>query len=73
MYRLIISIQHAQRIALKKVPGTIQCEDMELKYGVMFYKFYILTEENKRFKVEVNAKTAKVLKVKELKSPDHDD
>lgn len=57
MFNLIISMPRAQRIALKRVPGTIQGEGMALKYGVMFYKFTILTEDNRRFKVEVNAKS----------------
>ncbi|KKI91680.1 hypothetical protein WQ54_13240 [Bacillus sp. SA1-12] len=69
-YKKIISEKHAQGIALKRVPGNIQDVDMELEYGVMFYKFYILTEDSKRFKVEVDATSGKILRVKQKKQDD---
>lgn len=65
MYERILTEEYARGIALKRVPGNIQKVSMDLEYGVMYYKFYILTEEDRRFKVKVNAKTGRVLRVKE--------
>jgi uncharacterized membrane protein YkoI len=71
MYERILTMDHAQGVALEQVPGNVERVKMDLVYGVMFYKFYITTEENKRFLVEVDAKAGKVLRLKELK-PDSD-
>lgn len=72
VYEKIISEKHAQGIALQQVPGNIQDVDMELEYGVMYYEFYILTEDSKRFKVKVDAKSGEILRVIE-KKPEKED
>lgn len=71
MYERILTIDYAQGIALKQVPGNVERVKMSLIYGVMFYKFYISTEDNKRFLVEVDARSGKILGTREIK-PDSD-
>ena len=65
MYEQIITEEHARDIALQEVPGDIQKVGMDLEYGIIFYKFTILTEDDKRFKVLVNARSGQVIGVRE--------
>ncbi|MCI0766023.1 PepSY domain-containing protein [Bacillus sp. TL12] len=71
MYERILMVDYAQGIALKQVPGNVERIKMHLIYGVMFYKFYISAKDNKRFIVEVDARSGNVLGVREIR-PDSD-
>ncbi|WP_410981555.1 PepSY domain-containing protein [Bacillus cereus] len=71
MYERILMVDYAQGIALKRVSGNVERVKMSLIYGVMFYKFYISTEDNKRFLVEVDARSGNILGVREIR-PDSD-
>jgi uncharacterized membrane protein YkoI len=65
MYRQRVTMQQAQEIALKRVPGKILHVDMDLENGVLVYEVFILTSENRIFEVEILAKSGKVIKIDE--------
>lgn len=65
MFRQRISLQQAQEIALKRVPGQILHVDMDLEHGVLVYEIFILTSQNRIFEVEILAKTGRILKIEE--------
>lgn len=65
IYRQRITIQQAQEIALKQVPGQVQHVDMDLENGVLVYEIFILTPDNRIVEVEIIAKTGKILKVEQ--------
>lgn len=65
MVRQRVSLQQAQDIALKRVPGQVLHVDMDLDHGVLVYEIFILTSQNRIFEVEVLAKSGKILKVEE--------
>ncbi|WP_062110172.1 PepSY domain-containing protein [Bacillus niameyensis] len=65
MVRQRVSLQQAQDIALKRVPGQVLHVDMDLDHGVLVYEIFILTSQNRMFEVEVLAKSGKILKVEE--------
>lgn len=65
MYRQRITMQQAQEIALKRVPGKIQHVDMDLENGVLVYEVFILTADNRIFEVEIIAKSGRILKVEQ--------
>ncbi|HDR7533208.1 TPA: PepSY domain-containing protein [Bacillus cereus] len=64
-YRQRITMQQAQEIALKRVPGQILHVDMDLENGVLVYEVFILTSENRIFEVEILAKSGRILKIEE--------
>ncbi|MGE7588028.1 PepSY domain-containing protein [Peribacillus sp. NPDC101480] len=63
LYRQRLTMQQAQEIALQRVPGQVLHSDME--HGVLVYEFFILTNQNRIYEVEINAKTGKIMKVEE--------
>jgi uncharacterized membrane protein YkoI len=65
MYRQRITMQQAQEIALKRVPGKIQHVDMDLENGVLVYEVFILTADNRIFEVEIVAKSGRIIKVEQ--------
>ncbi|MEG9295019.1 PepSY domain-containing protein [Mangrovibacillus sp. Mu-81] len=65
MYRQRITMQQAQEIALRRVPGEILHVDMDLENGVLVYEVFILTSENRIFEVEILAKSGKIIKIDE--------
>jgi len=65
MYRQRITMQQAQEIALKRVPGKVQHVDMDLENGVLVYEVFILTSDNRIFEVEILAKSGRILKVEQ--------
>ncbi|MEJ3741301.1 PepSY domain-containing protein [Bacillus tropicus] len=64
-YRQRITMQQAQEIALKRIPGQILHVDMDLENGVLVYEVFILTSENRIFEVEILAKSGRILKIEE--------
>ncbi|MCM3717558.1 PepSY domain-containing protein [Fictibacillus phosphorivorans] len=64
-YRQRISVQQAQEIAIKRIPGQVIHVDMDLDHGVLVYEIYILTPQNRIFEVEIIARTGKILKIEE--------
>jgi uncharacterized membrane protein YkoI len=65
LYRQRLTMQQAQEIALQRVPGQVLHVDMYMEHGVLVYEFFILTNQNRIYEVEINAKTGKILKVEE--------
>ncbi|CAH0172443.1 PepSY domain-containing protein [Peribacillus sp. Bi134] len=65
LYRQRLTMQQAQEIALQRVPGQVLHVDMDMEHGVLVYEFFILTNQNRIYEVEINAKTGKILKVEE--------
>jgi uncharacterized membrane protein YkoI len=65
MYRQRITMQQAQEIALKRVPGKIQHVDMDLENSVLVYEVFILTADNRIFEVEIVAKSGRIIKVEQ--------
>ena len=68
-----ITMQQAKEIALKKVPGTIVEEDLEMEKGRLQYAFDVKDANGKVFDVEIDAKTGKVLKAVEDSENEDDD
>jgi len=60
-----ISLQQAQEIALRNVPGQVVHSNMDLENGVLIYEIFILTPQNRMFEVEIAARTGRVLKIDE--------
>ncbi|HWK21497.1 MAG TPA: PepSY domain-containing protein [Ureibacillus sp.] len=60
-----ISPQHAQQIALGRVPGQIVHVDLDMDNGVFKYEVYIMTPQNRVYEVEINAKTGRIIKVEQ--------
>jgi uncharacterized membrane protein YkoI len=60
-----ISLQQAQEIALRHVPGQVVHANMDLENGVLIYEIFILTPQNLIFEVEIAAKTGQVLKIEQ--------
>ncbi|MCT4477593.1 PepSY domain-containing protein [Peribacillus sp. NPDC101481] len=58
-------MQQAQEIALQRVTGQVLHVDMDMEHGVLVYEFFILTNQNRIYEVEINAKTGKIMKVEE--------
>lgn len=56
-----ITMEQAKAIALKRVPGTILEEDLEMERGRLQYAFDIKDANGKIFDVEIDAKTGAVL------------
>ncbi|GGA80002.1 PepSY domain-containing protein [Ornithinibacillus halotolerans] len=65
MYRQRVTMQQAQEIALKRVPGTVIHVDMDLENGVLVYEVFILTADNRIFEVEIVARSGRILKVEQ--------
>lgn len=65
MYRQRVSLQQAQEIALRSVPGRIVHVDMDLENGILVYEIFIVTSNNRLFEVEVAAKSGRILKIEE--------
>lgn len=64
-YRQRISPQQAMQIAVESVPGQIIHYDMDMENGTLVYEIFILTSQNKIYKVEVNAITGVIRKIEE--------
>mgnify|MGYP001347246592 CR=1 FL=1 len=60
-----ISLQQAQEIALRTIPGQVIHSNMDLENGVLIYEIFILTPQNRIFEVEIAARTGRVLKIDE--------
>lgn len=60
-----ITMAQAKEIALKKVPGTITEEDLEMERGRLQYAFDIKDANGKVYDVEIDAKTGEILKAAE--------
>ncbi|MCF2719802.1 MULTISPECIES: PepSY domain-containing protein [Paenibacillus] len=65
VFRQRISLQQAQEIALRNVPGQVVHVGMDLENGIFIYEIFILTPQNKIFEVEVVAKTGRIIKIEE--------
>jgi uncharacterized membrane protein YkoI len=65
LYRQRLTMQQAQEIAIQRVPGQVLHVDMDMEHGVLVYEFFILTNQNRIYEVEINAKTGKIMKVEE--------
>ncbi|WP_396020857.1 PepSY domain-containing protein [Bacillus sp. SD075] len=65
LYRQRLSMQQAQEIALQRVPGQVLHVDMDMEHGVLVYEFFILTNQNRIYEVEINAKTGRIMIVEE--------
>lgn len=65
LYRQRLTMQQAQEIALQRVTGQVLHVDMDMEHGVLVYEFFILTNQNRIYEVEINAKTGKIMKVEE--------
>jgi uncharacterized membrane protein YkoI len=64
-YRQRVTMQQAQEIALKRVPGNVVHVDMDLENGVLVYEVFILTADNRIFEVEVVARSGRILKIEQ--------
>lgn len=58
-----ISVQQAQQIALRRVPGQIVHVDLDMENGILIYEVYIMTPQNRMYQVEINARNGNILKV----------
>lgn len=58
-------MQEAMQIALQRIPGQILYVDMEMENGTLIYEFFILTQQNRIFEVEVNSRTGRIIKIEE--------
>lgn len=65
MYRQRVTMQQAQEIALKRVPGNILHVDMDLENGVLVYEVFILNADNRIFEVEIAARNGRIIKVEQ--------
>lgn len=65
MNRQRVSMQEAMQIALQRIPGQILYVDMEMENGTLIYEFFILTQQNRIFEVEVNSRTGRIIKIEE--------
>ncbi|MGG2107135.1 PepSY domain-containing protein [Lysinibacillus pakistanensis] len=65
-----ISPQQAMQIAVQRVPGQIIHYGMDMENGTLVYEIFILTSQNKIYKVEVNAKTGVIRKIEEENDSD---
>ncbi len=63
-----ISMEKAQEIALKKVPGKIESSELEREHGKLIYSFDIRTSKPGIMEVNVDALNGKVIAV-EHESP----
>lgn len=59
-----ISMDEANEIALKRVPGKIVKSELEFDDGQLLYEIDIRTEEGQKFEVKVDAVTGEILRVK---------
>jgi len=69
-YNQWISPQQAMQIAVQRVPGQIIHYGMDMENGTLVYEIFILTSQNKIYKVEVNAKTGVIRKIEEENDSD---
>jgi uncharacterized membrane protein YkoI len=60
-----ISIQQAQEIALRRIPGRVIHVNMDMENGVLVYEIFILDSQNRLFEVEVHSRTGQILKIEE--------
>ena len=56
-----LTLEQAQEIALKKVPGVVQNHELESEGGKSIYSFEVKTLGNSNVEVEVDANTGDVL------------
>lgn len=62
-HRQRITMQQAQEIALRHVPGEILHVDLDLENGVLVYEVFVLTPNHRIFEVEILARSGRVLKI----------
>ncbi|MGE7666882.1 PepSY domain-containing protein [Ureibacillus composti] len=60
-----ITEQEATKIALEKVPGTVDEVELENEDGLIVYEFEIVGEDGSEQDIEVDAKTGKIVKVED--------
>lgn len=60
-----ISIKEVKDFALRRVPGEILNVSRDYDDGILTYKVYIITPENKIFEVKLLGKDGRILKVEE--------
>ncbi|WP_301109134.1 PepSY domain-containing protein [Sporosarcina sp.] len=59
-----ISMEEANEIALKRVPGQVVKSELDFDDGQLLYEIDIRTEEGQKFEVKVDAVTGEILRVK---------
>ncbi|WP_096272139.1 PepSY domain-containing protein [Paucisalibacillus globulus] len=64
-YRQRVTMQQAQEIALKRVPGNVVHVDLDLENGVLVYEVFILTADNRIVEVEIVARSGRILKIEQ--------
>jgi len=67
-----ITEQEATKIALEKVPGTVDEVELENEDGLIVYEFEIVGEDGSEQDIEVDAKTGEIVKV-EADDDENDD
>jgi len=60
-----ITLQQAQEIALRQVPGQVIHSDLDMENGVLKYEIYILTPQNRIYEVEISARSGRVLSIEQ--------
>lgn len=60
---LKLTLQEAQKIALKAVAGEVQLQKLEYEFGRAVYAFVIKTSKNESMEVEVDGNTGKVIEI----------
>ena len=68
-----ITMAQAKEIALKRIPGTITEEDLEMERGRLQYAFDVKDANGKVYDVEIDAKTGEILKAVEDDENEDDD
>ena len=58
-----ITMQRARTIALKRAPGTVKSEELEIEHGKLIYSFDIATSANAITEVNVDAMNGKIVAV----------
>lgn len=58
------------QIAVQRVPGQIIHYGMDMENGTLVYEIFILTSQNKIYKVEVNPNTGAIRKIEEENDSD---
>ncbi len=58
-----ITKEHAQEIALKRAPGTVESSELEREHGKLVYSFDIRNAKGTIDEVQVSAITGKVVRV----------
>ncbi|MEK4026858.1 MULTISPECIES: PepSY domain-containing protein [Sporosarcina] len=59
-----ISMEQANEIALRQVPGQVVKAELEYDDGILIYEIDIRNEQGHKYEVKVDAVTGEVLRVK---------